>query len=56
MEGNEKLYFHGGMLGEWLPMVTFVIVMVISGDDRTYFIDCFCGRCFCGNLYRISFE
>lgn len=27
MEGNEKLYFHGGMLGAWLPMVTFVIVI-----------------------------
>ena len=30
MEGNEKLYFHGGMLGAWLPMVTFVIVMVTA--------------------------
>ena len=30
MEGNEKLYFHGGMLGAWLPMVTFVIVVVTA--------------------------
>lgn len=37
MEGNEKLYFSGGMLEAWLPMVTFVIVMVTAAMTMDIF-------------------
>lgn len=30
MEYNEKLRFHGGMFGAWLPMLIFVVVMLIA--------------------------
>lgn len=30
MEKANKLYFHGGLLGAWIPMVTFVVIMITA--------------------------